>query len=187
MKRKIAIVGPESTGKTTLCRQLAEWFDGEWIPEAAREYISSCKQPYTKEDVENIARHQIGLEDEIEKSLNPWLFCDTNLLVIKIWMEDVFETCPEWILKEWKDRRYDLHLLLKPDLLWEADPIRENPDRQEYFYKLYQNELQNSVVLWSEISGSGEARLQQAIRAIQKHVQFEPVAVPEKPLHSNPD
>jgi nicotinamide riboside kinase len=186
MKRKIAIVGPESTGKTTLCRQLAEWFDGEWIPEAAREYISTSHKPYTKEDVETIAKLQIELEEGMEKSLKPWLFCDTNLLVIKIWMEDVFGNCPDWILKEWANRTYDLHLLMKPDLEWEPDPIRENPDRQEYFYKLYQNELQNSGVLWCEISGTGEARLQHAIGSIQRHFQFEPEAIPEKPLHSNP-
>jgi NadR type nicotinamide-nucleotide adenylyltransferase len=186
MKRKIAIVGPESTGKTTLCRQLAEWFDGEWIPEAAREYISACRKPYTKEDVENIARQQIELEEGMEKSLNPWLFCDTNLLVIKIWMEDVFGNCPDWILQESDKRTYDLQLLMKPDLEWEPDPIRENPDRQEYFYTLYQNELQKSGVLWAEISGTGDARLQLAVGAIQHHFQFEPEAMPEKPLHSNP-
>jgi nicotinamide riboside kinase len=181
MKRKIAIVGPESTGKTTLCRQLADWFVGEWIPEAAREYISACEKPYTKEDVENIARLQIQLEDGMETSLNPWLFCDTNLLVIKIWMEDVFGNCPDWILKECSKRTYDLHLLLKPDLQWEPDPIRENPDRQEYFYKLYQNELQNSGVLWVEISGTGDARLQLAINTVRNHLLFEPVAIPAKP------
>lgn len=186
MKRKIAIVGPESTGKTTLCHQLAEWFDGEWIPEVAREYISSRIKPYTKEDVETIARLQIELEHGKEKSINPWLFCDTNLLVIKIWMEDVFGKCPDWILQECANRTYDLHLLMKPDLEWEPDPIRENPDRQEYFYKLYQNELQKAGVLWCEISGKGEARLQHAIDAIRNHFQFEPEAVPEKPLHSNP-
>jgi nicotinamide riboside kinase len=96
-------------------------------------------------------------------------------------MEDVFGNCPDWILKECSKRTYDLHLLLKPDLQWEPDPIRENPDRQEYFYKLYQNELQNSGVLWVEISGTGDARLQLAIDTVRNHLLFEPVAIPAKP------
>jgi nicotinamide riboside kinase len=115
-----------------------------------------------------------------------WLFCDTNLLVIKIWMEDVFGNCPGWILNELTHRTYDLHLLMKPDFPWEPDPIRENPDRQEYFYTLYQNELQKSGVLWCEISGTGEARLEKAIGAIEKHFYVKTEAITEKPLRSNP-
>jgi len=182
MKKKVAIVGPESTGKTTLCRQLAEVFHGDWIPEAAREYISACQKPYTKEDVETIARQQIRLEEQMEKSLNQWLFCDTNLLVIKIWMEDVYGNCPDWILQECARRKYDLHLLMVPDLPWEPDPIRENPHRQEYFYELYEYEMKKSGVLWSQIKGSGAGRLEQAVKAIRKHFQIDQEPNVAKPL-----
>lgn len=155
-------------------------------PEAAREYISACKQPYTKENMENITGVGFGLEDEMEKSLNPWLFCDTNLLVIKIWMEDVFETCPEWILKEWKDRSCGPPALeTRSSMGSGSDPRKSRPSGillQTLSKRIA--EFRSFVVRNKWFRRSPAAT---AIRAIQKHVQFEPVAVPEKPLHSNPD
>ncbi|HXH19021.1 MAG TPA: ATP-binding protein, partial [Chitinophagales bacterium] len=90
--KKIVIVGPESSGKTFLAEKLAAHFQCLWVPEYAREYLEKLNKPYTKEDVEKIAEGQLRLEDETAAKSKSLLICDTNLLVIKIWMDHKYGT-----------------------------------------------------------------------------------------------
>jgi NadR type nicotinamide-nucleotide adenylyltransferase len=163
---KIAIVGPESTGKSVLTQALAVHFKGLWVPEAAREYLEKLARPYQKGDVEEIARLQIQAEKEALKSQVPIVFCDTNLLVIKVWMEHRFGTCPTWILDSLSDYRYDLSLLCDIDLNWEPDPLREHPHLRNHFRKVYENELTNLNCKWNWVRGYGQQRMETAISQI---------------------
>jgi nicotinamide riboside kinase len=90
------------------------------------------------------------------------------LLVIKIWAENAFGTCPDWVLAELNKPRYALTLLLAPDLPWAPDPLREHPDpaRRWHFYGLYKAELQRRGWPFVEISGLPPQRLAQAIAAV---------------------
>ncbi|MFC2126666.1 AAA family ATPase [Bacteroidota bacterium] len=165
--KKIAIVGPESTGKSDLARALARYHKTVWVPEYARRYIDNLNRPYEKYDLFKIAIGQIQAEDQQEQKADEFLFCDTNLWVIKIWSEHKYGDCTEWILEELKNRVYDLHLLTNNDLPWEEDPQREHPALREHFYDVYKNELEAAGVDYKIISGTGNDRIENAISAIE--------------------
>lgn len=169
MTKKIAIVGPESTGKSTLSRLLSEYFKAAWVPEYAREYLNKIGRSYQKNDLLRIAKQQVALEEKAETS-HDLVFCDTNLLVIKIWSEFKYGDCHPWILENIRQRFYDLHLLTNIDLPWQDDPQREHPHAREQLFNLYKNELEQMKVRYETIEGQHEKRLQQAIMAVKKYI-----------------
>ena len=158
MLKKIAIIGPESTGKTTLCEQLAQHYNSLWCPEYAREYLLTHGTKYSYEDLLAIAKGQVELEKKFEllvrsqeSGVKPefshsplptpaaagglpqaqphsLLFIDTNMYVMKVWCEFVFGKCHQFILDQVKKRKYDLYLLCNTDLPWTPDELREYPD-----------------------------------------------------------
>ena len=126
-KKKVAIIGPECTGKSELSRYLAEHFETEWVPEYARAYLDKLMHPYTQDDLLKIAHGQLRLEDEYTMDANNFLICDTNLYVIKIWSMFKYGNCQDEILKTIASRKYDLYLLTYVDIPWQEDPLREHP------------------------------------------------------------
>lgn len=167
--KRIAILGAESTGKTTLARSLAMRFQTLWIPENAREYMSLHTGEYTVADIEKIAREQLAQEEETITRANRFLFVDTELIISKVWCMDVFGACPEWIEQEIARNRYDLYLLTSNDLPWVPDPVRVNAQRRDYFFNWYKRELESHNFPFEIISGRYEARLLSAINALSKH------------------
>ena len=105
--KRIALIGPESTGKTTLCEQLAIHFHTVWVPEYSRFYNEKLDRPYTLDDIEFCSRKQLEMEDELIQQANQFIFSDTELIVAKTWCDDVFNTCPEWIEIEITKRPQD--------------------------------------------------------------------------------
>lgn len=164
--KKIAIVGPESTGKSTLSKELAAYYNTSWVEEYARAYIDKLKRPYQEHDLEKIAKGQIEAEKVQARNANKILICDTNLIVIKIWSEHKYGACPDWILEEISISDYDLHLLTYVDTPWIEDPQREHPDKREYFYKKYKEELELRNLRYIEIRGNMKERLFKAVSAI---------------------
>jgi NadR type nicotinamide-nucleotide adenylyltransferase len=178
LAKKIVIIGPESTGKSTLCEKLAAHFNAGCCPEFARTYLTQHGKDYSYDDLLTIAKGQLQLEDEYSLKAesiksNPLLFIDTDMCVMKVWSEFVFGKCHQWILDRITERRYDLYLLCKPDLPWVRDPLREYPDetRRIKLYHYYKDALINQSTPWVEISGGYEERLQKAIDAVNKIVQ----------------
>jgi len=164
--KKIVVTGPESTGKSTLCEQLAANYDTQWVPEYAREYLMNLGRPYTYDDLLIIARGQLQQEDRILASLQtPLVFIDTDMYVMKVWCEYVFGKCHSFILDEIVKRKYDLYLLCNTDLPWVADELREYPDLEsrERLYHMYKDLMINQSTPWREISGGYEERLEKAI------------------------
>ncbi len=190
--KKIVVVGPESTGKSTLCTQLAAHYQTIWCPEYAREYLLKNGTDYTFDDLLTIAKGQLQLEDSQQSAVSSWqktesrersavssglssvvrrlLFIDTDMYVMKVWCEFVFGQCHLWILNKIVERKYDLYLLCKPDLPWVKDELREYPDLQsrEKLYHIYKDILINQPVPWAEISGGYEDRLQKAVSATDR-------------------
>jgi NadR type nicotinamide-nucleotide adenylyltransferase len=170
--KKVVIIGPESTGKSTLCKQLAQEYKTSWCPEFAREYLHKHGMNYTYDDLLAIAKGQISLEEQMIQLATgngkPVIFIDTNLYVMKVWSEFVFAKCHQWILEQIVERKYDLYLLCKPDLPWEKDELREYPDLQtrEKLYAMYKALMINQSTSWVEINGNYEERLQKAIAAV---------------------
>ncbi len=158
---RIALTGPESTGKSTLSQQLAAHYRAGWVPEYARAYLAGRRPPYALADLEAIARGQLAAEDAAAAP-GGLLFCDTDLLVIKIWAEHAFGHCPDWIARGVAQPRYDLVLLLGVDVPWEPDPLREHPHLRQHFYDLYQSELRDGPAPFAEIWGPPERRFAEA-------------------------
>ena len=167
---KIVVLGPESTGKSTLSQKLAAHYNTVWTPEYAREYIENLSRPYEQHDLLAIARGQLQLEDEKAQQASNLLICDTDLYVIKVWSEHKYGQCDPQILEQIASRRYDLYLLTYIDIPWENDPQREYPDPQmrEYFYRIYRDIVMNSGVPWADIRGSYAEREAKAIAAVDK-------------------
>lgn len=168
---KIAITGPESTGKSTLAEQLASHYQTVFVPEYAREYIAKLDRTYTQADILVIAKGQVHLEKILEKQANQILFADTELLVCKIWSENAFGVCDEWILEHLEKQDYDLYLLMDIDLAWIPDPQREHPHLRDYFFNLYKQSLMKMQANFVTISGTEAQRLQNAIEAIKFYIK----------------
>jgi len=167
--KKVIIIGPESTGKSTLSRQLAEHYNTVWCPEFAREYLLEKGMNYTFEDLINIAHGQIELEDTLlTEAKNGFYFIDTDMYVMKVWCEVAFQKCHTWILKQIASRKYDFYLLCCTDLPWQQDALREYPELsvREKIFKMYKDIAINSGNMWSEISGTDAQRLQMAVSII---------------------
>ena len=157
MLKKIVIIGPESTGKSTICQQLAVHYNTQWCPEYAREYLVANGTDYSFDDLLVIAKGQLALEEEYEKLMADgnwslentnktvrnnaapvfagdqrptanYLFIDTDQYVMKVWCEYVFNQCHTWILNRIVERTCDLYLLCNIDLPWIKDELREYPD-----------------------------------------------------------
>lgn len=182
--KRIVIIGPESTGKSTLCAQLAAHYQTLWCPEYAREYLLQHGTNYSYADLLAIAKGQLQLEDSYAAQLGQLpahnrqlLFIDTDMYVMKVWCEYVFGNCHRWILDQITERKYDLYLLCKPDLPWVKDALREYPDATTRLrlYHHYKDLLVQQNTPWVEISGGYETRLQTAIAAVD---QFLAVATP---------
>ncbi|HRP31552.1 MAG TPA: AAA family ATPase [Agriterribacter sp.] len=181
--KKIVVIGPESTGKSTLCRQLSEYYNTLWCREYAREYLLTHGTDYSYANLLEIARGQIALEDHtaelvLEKYTNksplqnPLLFVDTDMYVMKVWCEFVFHQCHQWIIDQIAIRRYDLYLLCNTDLPWVKDELREYPDFQtrERLFLIYRNIMINQETPWVTISGDDDVRFEIAKQAIEKQL-----------------
>lgn len=160
--KKIAIVGPESTGKTTLTNELSRRFGGTCVPEMARTYLEERGGLYSENDLKVIARLQLEAEDTAAEKASGMLICDTSLLVIRIWSEVRFGRCDAEISIEEELREYDLYLLPFPDLPWEPDPLREHPKGRESLFQLYYRALLRKSNPFAVITGSGEQRMRKA-------------------------
>ena len=172
--KKIVIIGPESTGKSTLTQQLAEHYNTTWCPEFAREYLLENGTDYSFSDLLNIARGQILLEDNmLAKAKNNLYFIDTDMYVMKVWCEVAFNNCHTWILKQIAARKYDLIFLCDTDLPWVKDELREYPDlhTRERLFKMYKDLLINQRTKWAVISGSHIERLQLALTIVNTVVK----------------
>lgn len=139
MGYRVGIIGPESTGKSTLAKYLAKRYNGVYVPEYAREYMEKLDRPYSYDDVVSIAHYQIehlqGLQDGL-------YFFDTELIITKVWFEYKYGSCPDWLENAIRDYPMDTYLLTYPDIKWEPDPVRENPAIRLELFERYEREVQ---------------------------------------------
>jgi len=178
--RKIVVIGPESTGKSSLCEQLADHYHSLWCPEYAREYLLKHGMNYSYQDLLTIAKGQIETEERFiakaeqansnAKERRSILFIDTDLYVMKVWCEYVFNNCHQWILEQIARRKYDLYLLCCTDLPWVSDELREYPDLEtrERLFSLYREIMISQDIPWTEIRGHDRERLEKAISAVER-------------------
>lgn len=164
--QKIAIVGPESTGKSTISPMLAEHYETVWVPEYAREYCEKLTAPCTWEDEINMFRGQLELEKKLLPKANKILICDTTFITVKIWSDQMFGKSPQEVLDELPKHTYDFYLLMNIDLPWENDPLRDFPHLREHFMEVWHQELQALGARYEVISGTNAQRFRNAVKAI---------------------
>lgn len=167
LSRVVCATGPESTGKTTLCRRLAEHFDVPWLPEYAREHLAG-RDGYDQADVAAIAREQMRREADLLACAEPGAVLDTDLSVILVWWRERFGPPPAWLARAFSAQSPRLYLLCRPDTPWQADPLRETAGDARALarhYRRYRALLCGHGLAFVEIEGRGAARTCAAIRA----------------------
>lgn len=165
---KIAVTGPESSGKSTLCHQLAGYYDTLWVREYAREYLKKKGNKYNERDILKIARGQLENETLATQKANNILICDTEPINFKIWSVHKYKRLSPSLKKIIETVRYDHYLLCYPDLPWESDPLREYPDEKIriFFFEWFRKELEAANYAYTVIRGNSEKRLNSAIEVI---------------------
>ncbi|MDG1332933.1 MAG: ATP-binding protein [Crocinitomicaceae bacterium] len=161
--KRIAITGPESSGKTTLANLLGEKLNGTVFTEYARTYLENLNRDYTKEDLDKICN---GHWNQFAQSESEIQIIDTDFIVLKIWSEVAFGSVSLPISDAVDSNHFDLHILCTPDIPWEYDPQREHPNKREELFQLYRMELITSQKKFIEVSGSLEERLEKSLNAI---------------------
>ncbi len=170
---KIVLFGPESTGKTTLSKQLAVHYKTKWVPEYMREYLQkkwdATQEVCVYEDLLPIAEGQIKLENEYAQNANEVLICDTNLLELKVYSEAYYDgLVPESIDKISTENVYDLYLLTYIDTPWVSDDLRDKPHEREVMFFRFKESLEKHKLKYIILKGDQESRLQKAITIIDQ-------------------
>ncbi|WJS96291.1 DUF4301 family protein [Flavobacterium johnsoniae] len=167
---KIALFGPESTGKTTLAKQLAEYYETEWVPEFARDYLQEKweenKHICVADDMMPIAYGQTALENKKLETANKYLFCDTNLMVTKVFSEMYYGFCDPLLNEAALKHEYDLFFLTDIDVPWEKDDIRDTPNGRETVFSVFKQTLIDTKKPFITLSGDKECRLKKAVSII---------------------
>lgn len=162
---RVGVIGPESTGKSTLCKTLSERCGYIWIKEYARTYVEQLGRPYTIDDLDCISR-QLTADLAADYGDQVVLF-DTEMIIMKVWYEHVYGQVPEAVNRALRDYPMDLYLLLAPDIAAQPDPVRENLDNREYFFRWYEREIQATGVPYAVIRGQGEIRTERCAQRIK--------------------
>lgn len=167
MIKKIAIVGPESTGKSTIAKQLAKYYQVPWVPEYSRYYCLALKHPCTIQDEVNMFHGQLALEQSVlAMTETDLVICDTTFLTVKIWSDAFFGETPQIVLDALPQNPYDFYVLLDIDLPWEDDPLRDFPNQREHFMEVWHNELTALGANYRVVAGIGEERFKNAVEVI---------------------
>ena len=170
--KKIAIVGPESTGKSTMSQQLAKFYKVPWVPEYARYYCAALTTDCTLQDEINMFHGQLALEEAVlATAQTDFIICDTTFVTVKIWSDEMLGETPQIVLDALKNKPYDFYLLLDIDLPWQDDPLRDFPHKRQHFMQVWHQELKSLNANYQVISGI-ETRLQNAIIAINKFLNL---------------
>jgi len=173
---KVVIFGPESTGKTTLSRHLARYYNSVWVPEYAREYLqdkwNNERKTCEQKDLLPIAIGQMKLENELAQKTDTVLICDTDLLETKVYSEVYYEGSCDLLLDKYaRINTYDIYFLTYIDVPWEADDLRDRPNNREEMFEAFEEALvahdRNYVIL----KGGKKERLKEAVKHIDKFLK----------------
>ena len=170
---KVVLFGPESTGKTTLSKELADYFGVHWVAEYAREYLQNKWDSEQKtcelSDLLPIAIGQMQLENTAAAKTNELLFCDTNLLETKVYSEVYYNGYCDPVINYYANENcYNLYFLCDIDIPWVADDLRDKPNERIKMFSAFENALQKQELSYVILSGSKTERLDNAINHINE-------------------
>ena len=170
---KICLFGPESSGKSTLSRKLSQHYNAPLVPEYAREYLQklwdSTQKICRPKDLLPIAAGQIQLENKAIATNPPLVICDTDLLTTKVYSEAYYDGwCPELLTKYAVKNTYDLYLLTYIDTPWQADDLRDRPERRQEMFDHFKNALEHNKRPYILLKGTVEERMELATKTINQ-------------------
>jgi NadR type nicotinamide-nucleotide adenylyltransferase len=166
---KLALVGPECSGKTTLAKALSIEWNEPYVEEYSREYLENLGRNYNQDDLLEIAKGQLEREYIVAEKANHFLICDTNTLVVKIWAEVRFGRAQNWIERQFLEKPYQLYILCGHEgIAWEYDDLRENPDDREDLYDNYKKALVKAGKRYIEVNGTTEERLVRIKKSLKR-------------------
>lgn len=174
---KVVLFGPESSGKTTLSRQLSEYYQAPWVPEYAREFLQSkydsTKETCTYKDLIFIAQGQIRLENEAVKKAklmgSDLIICDTDLLETSVYSAVYFDGKIDPVLQEAvANNTYDLYLLTYIDTPWEPDDLRDKPNERQEMFEVFESKLVENSLPFITLKGDKETRFVAAKKRIDE-------------------
>lgn len=170
--KKIILTGAESTGKSSLAKQLALFYHTVYMPEYARTYIENLNRDYNYEDLVHIAKMQIQFEQVFLFKANKFLFIDTGLIITKVWFQEVFHKYPSWLDEAIFKSLPNLYLVCDIDLPWKEDRVRENGtlEKRKYLMDRYIGEIKKYPVKYEIVSGQENARFQNALKIIEHFI-----------------
>ncbi|MFT4525781.1 MAG: NadR type nicotinamide-nucleotide adenylyltransferase [Bacteroidia bacterium] len=161
--RIISIVGPESTGKSTLAKRLGEHFSAPIVPEFSRSFLQNRNGIYEESDLIEIAKGQLKLEQETLEQSPSHMICDTDLVVIKVWQEFKYGHSNAKLDEMVRKQKNRVHLLTYPDLEWVSDPLRENPNELLDIFNKYIDVLESIKANYFVVKGIEQERFQNAL------------------------
>jgi NadR type nicotinamide-nucleotide adenylyltransferase len=168
--RRVCVFGPESTGKTTLARRLAEHFGTVYVPEYARTLLEAQAGRLAAADLPRIARGQVASEDALARNARRVLVCDTDVLTTALWSETLFGSCDAWVREQAENHTYDLYLLLDVGVPWVGDVVRYLPDDRHGFFERCRSALEARGRKYVHVRGNWDERFAQACRAVEEVV-----------------
>jgi len=166
---RIAITGPESSGKTTLAKALSEHYNISFVPEFARTYLEKTEGKYKQLDLDIIAQGQLKSIISAEDTI---VISDTDFSVLEIWSQYKYKNTSELINKLVQKDLFDLHILCSPDIPWEADLLRENPNSRDLLFELYSKSLNSNNKNFIVVNGSAKNRLEKSIQAVDPLIKL---------------
>jgi NadR type nicotinamide-nucleotide adenylyltransferase len=166
---RIAITGPESSGKTTLAKELAKQLNAQFIPEFAREYLQESSGKYEISDLDEIAR---GHLNQITKSQNSIQIVDSDFIVLKVWSDYRFGKSSSLIDQLVSKNIFEFYFLCSPDIPWEEDSLRENPNDRDLLFEQYLIQLNERKLPFEIISGTEEERIEKCIAILTERFKL---------------
>ncbi len=166
--KRIVITGPESVGKSTLTKDLAQHFETHFVPEYAREYLDKMGRYVIESDILNIGKGHLEREAESSKNAYKFLFLDTDHITTKIYSEFYFKNCPQWVTLRAQNLAYDHSLMLDIDVPWVADPQRDLGEYREQIKGIFLKEMNAARRKLSTISGTFEERFKNAVSLVEQ-------------------
>ncbi|MCA4899617.1 MAG: AAA family ATPase [Bacteroidota bacterium] len=156
--KKVCLYGPESTGKSVMAKKLADLYQTEWVPEVAREFVSS--NVFTVEEIVKIGNAHVARIAEKEKIANRFLFCDTDIITTQIYCNYYLHTVPPVLFELEKQVRFDAYFLFDIDVPWVADGMRDLSHLRKQMFETFKSELERRSLPYTFVQGNWDQRLQ---------------------------
>jgi NadR type nicotinamide-nucleotide adenylyltransferase len=170
LPKRISITGPESTGKSQLTKQLAEYYKTTYVDEYSRIFLK-YREGYDFYDILSIAKKQLQNENQMAGLAEGMLFCDTDILVNKVWCDYVYNNKHKWIEQKFIEHEYGLYLLCYPDLDWEFDPLRENPENRVELFGMFESILIAAGFNYKIVQAQGNLRFLNAVSIVDEYLK----------------